>query len=187
MTAMAKEEITREMRRLLCLIAESTKLDGQYGKLAIKDLSLKALIHTAIIKKVLDYDYAPASIMYMENRRYLNISQEGEDDLNDLRDLGLLNKVRLATKSHSFIYAYILSEKGIQFLNSIPKEDCDAVNPIIKCASCGNNFEIKINMEGIFFICEKCNLKIDSEITEIEDVAYKSIPFKIKTRLTAKM
>ena len=182
---MNKEEITREMRRLLCLIAEATKSDGKYGKLAIKDLSLKALIHTAIIKKALDYDYAPASLMYMENRRYLNISQEGEDDLNDLRDLGFLNKVRLATKSHSFIYAFILTEKGIQFLNSIPKEDCESIDSIIKC-NCGTNFDIKISKEGIFFICEKCNLKIDSWITEIEDVAYKSIPFKIRTRLTVK-
>ncbi|MDD1778851.1 MAG: hypothetical protein LUQ65_11870, partial [Candidatus Helarchaeota archaeon] len=61
-------------------------------------------------------------------------------------------------------------------------EDCNAIDPIVKCASCGQNFEIKTSQDGIFFICEKCNLKIDSEITEIEDVAYRSIPFKIKTR-----
>ena len=37
-------EITREMRRLLFIIAEYTKEDDKYGELIIKDLPLKALI-----------------------------------------------------------------------------------------------------------------------------------------------
>jgi hypothetical protein len=180
---MTEHEMTRELRRLVCLIAEATKSNNKYGALAIKDLSLKGLINKGILTKALDYDYAPASIMYLENRRYINISQEAEDDLGDLRDLKLINRVRLATKSHAFIYAYQLTDKGIKFLESIPKEDKEAVEPLVKCKN-GHNYDIKITSEGIFFICEKCNIKIDSEITDIEEVAYKSIPVKIKTPLT---
>ncbi|MHA1231133.1 MAG: hypothetical protein ACTSPQ_10855 [Candidatus Helarchaeota archaeon] len=39
-------------------------------------------------------------------------------------------------------------------------------------------------MEGIFFTCDKCNENIDSGITDIEDVSYKSKPIKITTILT---
>ncbi|MHA1252849.1 MAG: hypothetical protein ACTSRP_22875, partial [Candidatus Helarchaeota archaeon] len=94
---MDNNNLTEPMKRLLYIIAEYTKLNNEYGKLVIKDLPLKALIYYGIISNVLNYDYAPMSVMYMDNRRYLNVSQEGEDDLNDLRDLKLLNKIRIAT------------------------------------------------------------------------------------------
>ncbi|MHA1269071.1 MAG: hypothetical protein ACTSPY_04730 [Candidatus Helarchaeota archaeon] len=182
---MDNNNITNQMKRLLYLIAEYTKVDDVYGSLAIKDLPLKALIYKGIITHVLDYDYAPISVMYMDNRRFLNISQEGEDDLDDLRDIGLINKVRLGTRSHTFIYAYLLSNNGIEYLKTIDDEDKNAVNTYLKC-KCGKTYEIRVLIDGIFFICKDCGIKIDSEITDIEDVSYKSSPLKIDTKLTIK-
>lgn len=181
---MNDDKITQQMKRLLHLIAEYTKENDKYGELAIKDLPLKALIYYGIIKGVLDYDYAPMSIMYMENRRYLNVSQEGEDDLNDLRDLGLLNKIRLGTKRHIYIYSYLISPKGVEYLKNISDEDKSKIDNVIKCKKCNKIYDIQIKQEGIFFICDECNEEIDSEITDIEDVAYRSKPIKIKTFLS---
>ncbi|MBD3226933.1 MAG: hypothetical protein GF329_01995 [Candidatus Lokiarchaeota archaeon] len=180
---MSENGITEQMKRLLYIIAEYTKKDERYGVYAVKDLPLKALIYYGIIKNVLDYDYAPQSVMYQDNRRYLNISQEGEDDLNDLRDEGLLNRIRLATKSHSFIYAYSLTEKGIKYIDKISEEDKKAVDSIVKC-KCSKIYDIKIKPEIILFECISCGISFNSEITDIEDVAYKSTPFKIKTQLS---
>ena len=123
------------------------------------------------------------SVMYMDNRRYLNVSQEGEDDLNDLRDLKLLNKIRIATRSHNFIYTYSLTDKGVNYLDKISPETKKIVDDVFKC-KCGDTYKIKVSMEGIFFTCDKCNENIDSGITDIEDVSYKSKPIKITTILT---
>jgi len=165
------------------MIAEYTKLNNIYGALAIKELPLKALIFRGILDEVLDYDYAPQSIMYMENRRFLNISREGEDDLDDLRDKNLLNKIRLATKRHVFIYAYNLTQEGINFLDKISNEDKKAIEKLIYC-KCGDLYTISVQNDGIFLTCSRCKVKIDTEITDIEDVAYKCSPVKIKTKLT---
>ncbi|MHA1750901.1 MAG: hypothetical protein ACTSYZ_00900 [Candidatus Helarchaeota archaeon] len=180
---MSNQNMTTQMKRLLYLIAEYTKIGDQYGVLSIKDLPLKALIYYGIINKIFDYDYAPLSIMYMDNRRFLNVSQEGEDDLNDLRDLGLLNKIRIATRSHTFIYAYSLTNNGIKYLKEIKSDDKIAVDSKLKC-KCGRTYEIKVLLSGIYFTCSTCNVNINSQITDIEDVAYKCVPLIIKTQLT---
>jgi len=179
----SEHEITQEMRRVLYLIAEYTKKGDEYGKLIIKELPLKAIIFKGIIDKVLDYDYAPISQMYIESRRYLNISQEGKDDLNDLRELGFLNKIRLATKKHFYIYSYELTEKGIKYLNVIPEEDKKAMERLIFCP-CGERYEIPVLEIGVFMKCEKDHLFINTGITEIEDVSYESKPIYISTGLT---
>lgn len=183
---MSEEPITEQMKRLCYMIAEFTKQDGKYGVLAFKALPLKALIFKGIIDGVFDYDYAPQSIMYMDNRRFLNISREGEDDLDDLRDINLLNKIRLATKRHVFIYAYNLTKEGINFLNNIPNEDKKIVNELIFC-KCGRLYNLIVTVDGIFLICTYCNVKIDTEVTDIEDVSYKCSPIYIRTKLTKKI
>lgn len=50
-----------------------------------------------IIQDVFDYDYAPSSEVIGTNRLYMNISQEGKDDIDDLREAGLISglKVRM--------------------------------------------------------------------------------------------
>lgn len=180
---MSEEEITQQMKRLLYLIAEYSKLDGKYGVLSIKELPVKTLIFKGIIENIFDYDYAPQSLMYIDNRRYLNISQEGVDDLEDLRELGFIQKIRLATKRHNYIYSYSLTPEGIQYLQSISIDDKNAVDQFINC-TCGNLYDIVVLPEDVVLTCDKCNIKINTEITEIEDVKYKSVPAALKTRLT---
>ena len=177
--------MTQQMKRLLYLIAQLTKKDGQYGKLVVKDLPLKALIFRGILDKVLDYDYSPQSIYYIENRRYINVSQEGIDDLNDLRELHLLYKIRLATKRHFYIYSYGISKEGIRYLDKISEEDKSVVDKLVKC-ECGEIFDVIIKKTGIFLKCQNCGNIIDTEVTAIEDVPYKCTPISISTALTKK-
>jgi len=182
---MSGEEITQQMKRLLYLLAEYSKQEEKYGVLSLKELPVKTLIFKGIRDKVFDYDYAPQSLMYIDNRRYLNVSQEGEDDLEDLRELGLIQKIRLATKRHNYIYSYGLTPEGIQYLQSIPIDDKNAVDQFIHC-TCGDLYDIVVLPEDIVLTCDKCNIKINTEITEIEDVKYKCVPAALKTILTDK-
>jgi len=177
-----EEEITTEHKRLLYLISEYT----DYGKLLIKALPLKGIIFKGIIDQVFDYDYAPLSIVYINNtRRIMNVSQEGEDDLTDLREMDFLDKIRLATKEHSFIYAYKVTKKGKKFLESISDEDKKITDKLIKC-ECGNKFEILVLDNSIFLNCGKDHITLDTGIMEIEDVAYQSKSHVIRTPLTKK-
>lgn len=45
-------------------------------------------------------------------RVYLNISQEGRDDIDDLRELGLINGLKISTKGYQSITAFQVSTKG---------------------------------------------------------------------------
>ena len=177
-----KQEITAEHKRLLYLIAEYT----DYGKYLIKALPLKGIIFKGIIDNVFDYDYAPLSIVYINNtRRIMNVSQEGEDDLTDLREMDFLDKIRLATKEHFFIYAYKVTKKGAKFLETITNGDKEVTDLLIKC-KCGNKFEILVLDNSIFLNCDKDNVTLDTGIMEIEDVAYESKSHVIRTPLTKK-
>ena len=175
-------EITTEHKRLLYLIAEYTN----YGKYLFKALPLKGIIFKGIIDEIFDYDYAPLSIVYINNsRRIMNVSQEGEDDLTDLREFDYLDKIRLATKEHSFIYAYKVTKKGKKFLETVSEEEKKATNPLIYC-ECGNKFELLVLDNSIFLNCGKDNVTLDTGIMEIEDVAYQSKSYVLKTPLTKK-
>jgi hypothetical protein len=76
------------------------------------------------IEGVFDYDYAPVSeqvvsltrVAFIEikgNRRvYLNISQEGRDDIDDLREVSAINGLKLSSQEYQSITAYQVSDKG---------------------------------------------------------------------------
>ena len=182
MGKMEQSQITRDMKRLLYLVSAYTNKDGKYGKSVIKDLPIRGLIFKGVLEKIFDYDYAPTSVFYIDNRRYINVSQEGEDDLNDLRELGLLKKIRLATRRHFYIYCYGLTKKGVNFLHEISAEDRAAVDQLIKC-DCGKIFDVLVKEAGIFMKCD-CGNMLNTQITEIEDVSYVCEPIKIVTTLT---
>ena len=52
----------------------------------VRDTPLLVLIYEGIVAELLDYDYAPASVKVGRRRVFMNITQEGRDDLDDLRE-----------------------------------------------------------------------------------------------------
>ena len=50
----------------------------------------------------------------------MNISQEGRDDLDDLREKKAINSIKLQTKDFECITAYQCSDIGLAILESIP-------------------------------------------------------------------
>ena len=82
------------------------------------------------MKKVLDYDYAPMSLLVGQKRMWLNITQEGKDDIDDLRAGGLLNALKLSSEDLQPVTAYQVSDMGKEIVElskftSNPPVACD--------------------------------------------------------------
>lgn len=93
--------------------APQTELESGRG---IRRLALCVLIYEAIRANVFGYDFAPASVVYNARRLFLNLSQEGLDDLDDLVKGGLIDVVRLSSKEGTFTSAYAITPLGIETL-----------------------------------------------------------------------
>lgn len=81
------QELTTNQIRLLYLISLYTHpASGSDGKESwVRQQAMMVLIYEAIVAEVLDYDYAPASAIVENRRKYFNISQEGRSEIDYLR------------------------------------------------------------------------------------------------------
>jgi len=181
-----RENATDEHRKLYYLISRysSTTSPGKQGEVWLKELPLRVFMFEGIVNKVFEgYDYSPLSVELPGGRRYLNISQEGEDDIADLRELGLIACLKLSTTTYITVNAYrIISEKA----DLVVPEDFKAqVDKLITCPKCGGLLETDIVPDPddednlILIFCKKggCDYKRYSGITRIEDVSYETSPY----------
>jgi len=166
--------LTREQERLLYLISLYSKPAQSLSEeeVWIKDLALKALIYQGITDKVFDYDYAPSVFMFDGVKRMVNVCQEGEDDINDLREMNLVSRLKLSTSKYNIINAYRINIEGLEVLKKAKKENLKAVDKLVKCSSCGNRGEVLIQDETVEFLCKNCGEKKNIPLLEVEDVPY---------------
>jgi hypothetical protein len=174
-------ELTLEQSELLYLISKLT--DSLNCPISwIKETPLQALIFQGIRKGIFnEYDYAPISSAFLgQGRKFVNISKEGEDDLGDLRELGLLETIRLSSNKHNFITGYRPTNKSTKILHAIDNEIRTRIDELFICPVCkSKNYELKIDVEKPDFKME-C---IDCDNNEIiplvipEDVSYTTKPY----------
>ncbi len=177
---------TDEHRKLYYLISRysSTKGGGSQEEVWLKELPLRVFIFDGIVNDVFEgYDYSPMSVELPGGRRYLNISQEGEDDIADLRELGLIACLKLSTTTYITVNAYrIVSEKTDLVIPGAFKAQVDK---LITCPKCGSLLETDIapdpddedNLILVYCRKEGCEYKRYSGITKIEDVSYETSPY----------
>ena len=177
---MADPELTKDQRKLLFLIhtyAHQQSVDDK-REYWFKDGPLLATMYELTVKGVFEtYDYAAMSILCLDGyRRFMNITREGVDDLNDLRELGLIEHLKISTTQYGTVTGYRLSDKGRKALNMLPKDEQESVMKHIQCADCdGGLLQIECeNFERYYFHCLKCNYTREIEVFNIEDVSYVS-------------
>jgi WD repeat-containing protein 35 len=113
-------------------------------------------------------------------RRYLNISQEYQDNLSDLRALDLIDRAKIST-NEGILVAYKITFKGKQI--EIPNDIQEKIDNLIACPKCGIrlnvNYDMLNNNNQIQLYCrgKNCNYIKNSGITQIEDVSYHSRPY----------
>ena len=89
----------------------------------MRKLPLLVLIYEGIVQKVFEYDYAPESTMVKNTRLYLNVSQEGVDDLDDLIEGELIRGLRLKSTEHQSVLAFQITTAGLALVSKRMSEE----------------------------------------------------------------
>ncbi len=174
--------MTDEHKKLYYLLSKYSKPahSKEEEEVWMKELPLRVLGYEGITKQIFKgYDYAPMSVEVAGGigRRFLNISQEMEDDIADLRELGLLDCLKLSTTTYHVVNAYRIREnEKVQIPEGFKKE----IDSLCNCQKCGQLLETRINPnpedeeELIEIFCRNpaCGVARYSGITAIEDVSY---------------
>jgi hypothetical protein len=183
--------MTKEHKNLLYLISKysrSSQVENE-EEIWMKELPLRVFIYEGITQGIFDYDYSPLSVEMIGGRRFLNISQESEDDIADLRELGLIENLKLSAVTYLLINAFKIKKSGLKVLNStngLSSEERNLIDKLCECPSCNEGLlETKINPHAesdtdiIIIFCRnpECNYEKYSEITKFEDVCYKTSPY----------
>jgi predicted RNA-binding Zn-ribbon protein involved in translation (DUF1610 family) len=105
-------------------------------------------------------------------KRMVNVSQEGEEDINDLREMNLVSRLKLSTSKYNTINAYRINIEGLEVLKKAKKENLKAVDKLVKCSSCGNLGEVLVQDEMVNFVCKGCGERKNISLLEVEDVPY---------------
>ena len=74
-----------------------------------------------VVAEVLDYDYAPQSMIIQDRRVFFNKSQEGNSDVDFLRVKQLLNGLKLSSSHYQPVTCYQISEKGLEAARRVPR------------------------------------------------------------------
>jgi len=125
------------------------------------------------VEKVLDYDYAPVSCLVEGRRGYFNISQEGNSDIDLLREEKLVNGLKLSAKDYQPVTCYQISEKGDQLVKHIGKVDREAVHECIFPPQTRDLLNVHWNGKRYSLRSENGYKRV-SEVTDHEDVSYVS-------------
>lgn len=175
------EDMTDDQRRLLILISRFSKPAKKRDETEtwIKKIPLMSLVDRGIKEKVFKtYDFAPSLVDYMGTTRFANISKEGEDDVADLREMGFVERLKLATSHHVYVSAYRITPKGVDTAASLDKKHHKAVDRIVKCKKCGGDSDIESRDDAPYLLCgsKKCRAEEKVDIFDIEEIAYVSRP-----------
>ena len=156
-------------------------------------LPLLVIIYEGIIKGVFDHDYAPQPYRVNGTRMYLNLSQEGLDDVDDLREGGLLMAMRLQTDKYQSSMAIRTTELGLRYLEeNLDEESKRMVQKLVYVPVPGAEMRsqhdrgsltdefVKIKWdaeESAFVLYGHNGFRRISTITEVEAVSYVSSPY----------
>ena len=94
----------------------------------IRKQALSVIVYEGILADVFDYDYAPQSTLIENRRVWCNLSQEGQSDIEFLREEGLINALLLSSKSYKAVVCYQISEKGVELIKYISRREKEIVN-----------------------------------------------------------
>jgi WD repeat-containing protein 35 len=131
----ARAKVTQNQMKLLYLINQYSFASEMHleEECWIRRIPVLVLLYEGIISQVFDYDYAPSLEVFQSNRVYMNITQEGKDDLDDLRQHGLIDALTLASSEYDQCLAYtVMKERSEPVLASMKKEWKEEVDSLLQ-------------------------------------------------------
>jgi|TARA_B110000091_G_C13644324_1_gene402597 hypothetical protein len=149
----------------------------------IRQLPLYCLMYEGVAEGVLDFDYAPQSLLVSyegrSRRVWLNITQEGKAAVDDLREKRMLGALKLATEDFQPVTAYQCAAKGLAFLEECMTEELKAqVHRFVYPKDHHGHLLIAtFDGEKFYMTNRDTGHKVESGMTETEDVSYVSSPW----------
>ncbi len=173
-----EEKLSQDHIRLLYLISSYSKpaVEAEDVESWVRQHIIYCFVFEGIVSGVFNYDYSASSELVGSSRILMNVSQEGKDDLDDLREMNLINTLRLSSSHHQTVTAYQISKLGVTILGrkltSISKR---AVESFIRTSD-GELLSVELE-DGEFFFRTKAGYSMPSTVTVTEDVSYVSSPY----------
>jgi len=171
--------ISDDSKRLLILIDHFSEPahTRDEREIWIKKIPLSALINRGVRKGTFkDYDTAPTLVDYKGTTRFANISKEGGDDVIDLREMGLVERLKLATSHHTYVSAYRITPAGLDTVKDIDKKHHAAIAKLLSCKECGGEVDIETRDDAPYLLCTDCGAEEKVAIFDIDEVSYVSRP-----------
>jgi hypothetical protein len=178
-------ELNDDHLKLLYLIAKYATAAEHRGETEswIRATHLNVLIYEGTINDVFDFDYSPQSTLVGSKRLWMNVSQEGIDHVDDLRERGLLNGLRLSTDDLQPVTAFQVSLQGTKLLlGGIGMANSDMVDlftipprpfpPELKLV----RWEPDLRRFALF---TPKGYQVYSKVTDAEEVSYVMSPYLI--------
>ena len=156
----------------------------------MRQLPILVLIYEGIVRGVFDYDYAPqGECVYGGARMYLNISEEGRDDLDDLRELDMLKALKVTSEQYNHATLLKITTKGIEFIQRMQSNNLltagmrKAVDSLIFEAGSLIQVHYDSAAKEFYLTVPDMDFSFASTITDIEEVPYVSSPYIIPSML----
>lgn len=158
----------------------------KYTQRWLRELPALVLIYEGILREVFDYDYAPeAEKVFGGARMYMNISEEGRDDLEDLRELGFLEALKVTSETYEHATLLKISESGIEFLRRVSAPDgglTAEMRALVEALVYENDdelLEVRFDKprQSFYLTAPRTGYEFRSSITDVEDVPYVSSPY----------
>ena len=167
--------LTDNQARLLYLIDlhASKAQDREGSDRWIRKQALAVLIYEGIISGIFDYDYAPQSTLIETRRVWINISQEGQSDIELLREEELISALLVSSKSYKPVVLYQVSDKGKELLKDVSRKEKETVNAFAHKPD--SRELLKTSWDGESYWLESSSgYRRRSTTTDTEDVSYVS-------------
>jgi hypothetical protein len=170
--------LTVNQNRLLYLIDIHTKKaqNREGSDRWIRKQALSVLIYEGVITGLFNYDYSPQSALVDNRRVWMNVSQEGQSDVELLREENLISALLVSSKAYKPVVLYQVSEKGQDLLKSLVKKEKELVNAFAHEPE--SQELLKTSWDGeSFWLGSYSGYKRRSTATNTEDVSYVSSPY----------
>ena len=175
------DQLTLEHFKLLYLVSRYSMyaLNVTDNETWVRYQPMLVLMYELIVAGVIDYDYAPASAMVAGRRIYLNVTQEGRDNLDDLVEAKLVRALRTIGNDKQPVVAYQITEQGLLRLRASPlsKGDRSEIDEIIQDPFGALMMVAYDEDEETFRLYSDNDFCVDSTVTDTEDVSYVSSPY----------
>lgn len=193
------ELLTPEQLKLLYMLQKYAKCAAEKGdeESWMREIHLSVLIYEGTVDEVFDYDYAPQSVLVGNRRVWMNVSQEGRDDIDDLREHHepeegkrafaqppLINGLKLSTEDLASTTAFQVSADGMKVVREMDQALRDAVDIFLTPPKPYPKGDKLVRWEGdhgrfaVYTMKGRNEVyKHYSTVTAVEEVSYVASPF----------